>query len=218
MGLSTSKTKTKTDSTSNQTGTTTPNLPPDLQSGLTGFTDKLNSLQGVDPYSTVAPQSPLQDQAYNNASQLGSWAQGIGHAAQMADQVGQAPANLANAFGYSAPQIGQTQLPNAVGSNVPTLGGANGYNPTLYGGASLGSSPNVTALNGTSSQLGTGQSYDPTVYGGAKVGIARHRAYEAAMAQRWRPRHGQAMTRQGQPRSRSAVSRRSTARAPIHPG
>lgn len=72
MGFSSSKQKTVENGTKTDTSTVTPNLPPNLQTGLTGYVDKVNGLAGLNPYDMVAGPSQLQQQAFQGAANLGS--------------------------------------------------------------------------------------------------------------------------------------------------
>jgi hypothetical protein len=236
-----SKSKNTSSGTKTESGTTTPVLPGNLQTGLNGLVDRTNVLAGQDPYSLVAGPSSLQNQAFQGASQLGGggvnwggqtggpmarpspvkrnpwnddsgmtwtpqpgpmapgdpgssqsggmappypggqmpgpstgWQGGIQRASDMAGQVANAPANLASAYGYQAPQVGQTQLPNAVRGDTPTLGQAPSYQ-ALTGTAAtadprsaLGYAPTTFA----GAQLGESHGYDPTLINGPSIGPA----------------------------------------------
>lgn len=103
MGLSSSKVKTTENRKTNETtsGTTMPVTPPWLSSGLQDYFGQIGSFAGQDPQSLVAGPSALQQQAWAGAGNLGGWQANLGHAGELARNVGGAGANT-----YSAPQIG----------------------------------------------------------------------------------------------------------------
>jgi hypothetical protein len=107
MGLSSSTSKTKTTSNTSQntnqteSGTTTPITPDWLTNAASDYVDRIGSFGQMDPNSFVAPSSPLQNMAWNNASSLGDWRGQAATAAQMAAGAGQGGA-LGGAMGLPA--------------------------------------------------------------------------------------------------------------------
>jgi hypothetical protein len=124
------------------------------------------------PPAGVGSPSPLAPEA---STTNGGWQGGLQRSSDLAGQVANAPANLADTYGYQAPQIGQTQLPDAVQGNVPQLGSAQTYNPANYNPASVGQAPSYNALTGQAATIdpNSGRTYAPTTFGGASLGDAR---------------------------------------------
>jgi hypothetical protein len=163
MGLSssTSKTNTTQNQNSNQTesGTTTPITPDWLTNAASDYVDRIGSFGQMDPNSFVAPSSPLQNMAWNNASSLGDWRGQAATAAQMAAGAGQGGANLGGAMGRYAGAAGLTPNVQMSGGSAQMaasqLGGDKmmphtGNMPLPVDQSQRGSPPN--AFSGASSQ------------------------------------------------------------------
>jgi hypothetical protein len=99
MGLSSSKTTTtqNTSQNSNQTenATTTPVTPDFLTNAATNYVGRIGSFGDMDPNQFVAPASPLQQQAWQNAGNMGEWRQQTATASQLANAAGQGGPNYA---------------------------------------------------------------------------------------------------------------------------
>jgi hypothetical protein len=123
MGMSSSSSK----STTNQT--TTPVVSEPYNSAFSGFTNNISDFLATDPHQYVAPTSPLQQQAFDQAAAgLGAGTPHIDTASGYAAGAADAPASSVDFSGYTAPKLG----------NAATFGGATLDGPTLYGGADLG--------------------------------------------------------------------------------
>jgi hypothetical protein len=103
MGLSSSSSKTTSNTSQNsnqtETGTTTPITPDWLTQAAQGYVGRIGAFGDMDPNGFVAPASPLQQQAWQNAGSLGEWRQQTATASQMAQQAGSQGANLAGTGG-----------------------------------------------------------------------------------------------------------------------
>jgi hypothetical protein len=100
MGLSSSKTRATTTQNSNQTenssATQMPVTPPWLLEDARDYVNRIGAFADADPNAFVAPASPLQLMAWQNAPQaLSGWQGQALTAAQMAQAAGQAATNLA---------------------------------------------------------------------------------------------------------------------------
>lgn len=111
--------KKKTTSTTNQTQT--PVISEPYNSAFQGFTGQINDFMASDPTQYVAPASPLQEQAFGMAQNLGAGNAHIDTASGYAASAANAPASTVSLGGYDAPKLGG-----------PALGSA-----TTYGGAEL---------------------------------------------------------------------------------
>jgi hypothetical protein len=122
MGLSSSKSKTTTNQTQNQTttGTQTPITPDYLENAARDYVGRIQQFGNTNPQSYVAPASSLQQQAWQQAGQLGSQP-GSQQAMDMAQQAGQSPANLGGAFTYQAPQLGPASQATATDAQSQSL-------------------------------------------------------------------------------------------------
>lgn len=129
MGLSSSKTTQKTNST--ESGTQTPITPDWLTGAAHDYTDRIGAFGDMDPNSFVAPAAPLQQQAWDNAARLGDWQPQAATAAGMTQAAGQAGPNLAGAQGFM-PQMESMKGP-AHSSELPrpqnAFSGASGLVP-----------------------------------------------------------------------------------------
>lgn len=144
--MSRSKSKTTSNQTTNQTATTTPNTPDWLAQPWQQYTGQVSNLMNSGQ-PLVAGASPLQQQAFNNASNLsgGGW---FDQAAGMAMQAGNAGPNYSgqaaqagvtgyNGQGYQAqtydPATGQ-----ATNAQAASAGQAQGYNPSTIDWSQFG--------------------------------------------------------------------------------
>jgi len=118
------KTSTSTQKT-NQT--TTPVISEPYNSSFTGFTGQINDFMASDPTQYVAPVSPLQQQAFGMAGNLGAGNAHIDAASDYAGRAANAPASSVSFEGYNAPQLGR----------AAQYGGASLGPASLYGGAEL---------------------------------------------------------------------------------
>lgn len=154
--MSKSKSKTTSNQTTNQTATTTPNTPDWLAQPWQQYTGQVSNLMNSGQ-PLVAGASPLQQQAFNNASNLsgGGW---FDQAAGMAMQAGNAGPNYSgqaaqagvtgyNGQGYQAagPAGGNTyQAASTQGQGYqaqtydPATGQAQGYNPNTIDWSQFG--------------------------------------------------------------------------------
>lgn len=117
--------KKKTTSTTNQTQT--PVISEPYSSAFQGFTGQINDFMASDPTQYVAPASPLQEQAFGMAQNLGAGTPHIDTASGYAANAANAPASTVSFTGYNAPVLGK----------AATYGGANLGQASLYGGAEL---------------------------------------------------------------------------------
>lgn len=157
MGLSSSKTKTTQDQTSNQTGTTMPITPDWLTDAAKGYVDRIGAYGDTDPNSYIAGASPLQQQAWGNASNLGGWRPQAATAAGLALDAGSAGANTAGHYPQPQPQMGMKADPR-VGPQIAqgAASGAGGA-PAFDDGAGL---PGMAFGQGQPG-LVSGQGYSP---------------------------------------------------------
>lgn len=134
MGLSSSKSTTKTNQTTS--GTTTPTNPSWVTDPLKDFTGKIQAFGNTDPYGYIAGASPLQQQAWDAADNLGGWMGQNQQATNMAQQAGNAgpnlagPANTAQAATYQAPQLGNAATYDPVKLAQAVQATGQGYNAT----------------------------------------------------------------------------------------
>lgn len=117
-----SKKKSTTSQKTNQT--TTPVISEPYSSSFQGFTGQIDDFMASDPSQYVAPVSPLQQQAFGQAQNLGVHTDA---ASEYAARAANAPASSVSFEGYDAPQLGRAAL----------YGGANLGPASLYGGAQL---------------------------------------------------------------------------------
>jgi hypothetical protein len=134
-----SSSKTTESGTKTESGTTTPILPGNLQTGLTGLVDKTNALSGQDPYGLVAGASPLQMQAFNAAGNLNNGGQGINWGGGTT-KTGQTYGNDSGYGGYggypSAPSVMAPAI-GAGGTGQDTGGSSTGWQGGLQRSADL---------------------------------------------------------------------------------
>lgn len=111
MGLSSSKNKTTTNQKTSETANVTPTNPPFVVDSIKGFTDKVNAFGNTDPYQYVAPASPLQNSAWDQApKQLGGWRDGLAKATNAAEAAGNASVSLNGPSGYAARPADAAQI------------------------------------------------------------------------------------------------------------
>lgn len=144
MGLSTKKTKT--------TQTTTPTVTEPYNTAFQDFTGQIGDFLAMDPTQFVAPTSELQNQAFQQAQNLGGWEPYLNQASSYANQFANAPASQVTPYGYQAPEV----------PNPFAFGGAQLSQPWSYSGAQLGD-----ASMAQGAQLG-----QAATYGGATLGSA----------------------------------------------
>lgn len=137
MGTSSKKTKT----TSAETATTQPNAPTWITQPLQDYTTKVQDFSNTPATQYVAPASPLQEQAFAGAQNLGGWQQYSDQALNLANQ----------AAGQTTPQV------TGVGYNAPTLGAA----PQATA-AQLGAAPQMTAAQVGNAPTFSAAGIDPT--------------------------------------------------------
>lgn len=126
--MGTTSKKTKTSSTG--TATTTPNAPSWVTQPLQGYTTKVSDFLATPPEQYVAPASPLQQQAFSGAQDLGGWKQYADQASNLATTAAGQPAPQVSLTGYNAPQFGAVpQVTAARLGNAPTFD-ASGIDPT----------------------------------------------------------------------------------------
>lgn len=153
MGLSSSSSKSTTDQTQTQTGTTTPQNPDWVTNALADYTGRIGAMGNVDPYSFVAPTSPLQSQAFANAGNLGQWTGNSNAASHIALNAANAGANLMpGAAGYSAAQGGVSTYDPATLGNAREAG-ATGYSAGRAGPVSVAPTTNASASNANSASM-----------------------------------------------------------------
>lgn len=111
--------KKKTTTSTNQTQT--PVISEPYSSSFQGFTGQIDDFMASDPTQYVAPASPLQEQAFGMAQNLGAGNAHIDAASGYAANAANAPASSVELGGYNASTYGGAQLGSA----------------TLYGGADL---------------------------------------------------------------------------------
>lgn len=151
MGLSSSKTKTTSNTSQNtnqqETGTTQPITPQWLTDAAQEYVGRIGAFGDMDPNGFVAPASPLQQMAWQNAGSLGDWRQQSATASQMAQSAGMSGANLAGKGGAGG-AIGQySGVLGARSSNMPRPAGA------LASGGFTGAVPAEAAPQGDGSRL-----------------------------------------------------------------
>lgn len=159
MGLSKQKSKT----TTNQT--TTPVVAPWMDPAIQGFTGQVSDFLKTDPAQYVAPASPLQTQAFDQAANLGAGQQTITDAiaaAKAATATPTAPISAPTAVGagnvnstnvagasYNAPQLGPAaQAGNVNIANTPGAQAAQAQFSSLMdrGGPLAYMDPNIQAV------------------------------------------------------------------------
>lgn len=179
MGISSSKSRQTTNQTqnTNQTtsGTTAPLTPDWLEGGLANFGGRIAGMSQMDPTQFVAPGSPLQQAAWNNAvPSLSGWQGQARTAAEMAQRAAGAPANMigrpqgyspamAQAQTYGAPQLGSASLVSGQGYQAPTLGDAQGYAASRIG------SPIAANATGYNNQMVGRTAIDPVTNASASM-------------------------------------------------
>lgn len=124
--------KKKTTTKSNETATTTPNVPSWIQQPLQDYTGKVQAFSNTNPADMVAPASPLQQQAFAGAQNLGGWQQYATQGADLAKAAAGATAPQVTGVGYTAPRLG-----TAPQATAAQLGAAPSYNAANIDPAAL---------------------------------------------------------------------------------
>lgn len=187
MGLSSSSSKTTSNQTQNtnqvENATTTPVTPDWLTQAAQGYVGRIGSFGDMDPNSFVAPSSPLQNMAWQNAGSLGDWRQQAATASQMAAGAGQSGPNLAGTGGAMGRWAGMNGLtPNP---QMSAGGGAQAAADALGGDKmqAMHSTPMAApqnAFSGASPQQGPAYTYHapqvanpaaPTAYGAQQTSL-----------------------------------------------
>ena len=146
MGLSTKKTSTSS--------STTPDISDPYAGYFEGFAGDINNFLATDPTQYVAPESQLQQSAFQQAQNLGGWETYLNQSRNLAQSAANAPASQVTPYGYSAPQIG----------GAYTLGGTQLDPAAQFGGAQLGDATQMQAA-----QLGAAQGYNAPQLGDAAL-------------------------------------------------
>jgi hypothetical protein len=129
MGLSSSSSKTKTDQKTTETGSTTPFNLPGVDEALIDQTGRISAFGNMDPFSLIAPTSPLQNMAFQNVGSLADWQPQARTASQLAWQAGNRPAASAGPAATYNPAQGQASSYAAPQLGNPALVAARGYTP-----------------------------------------------------------------------------------------
>jgi hypothetical protein len=130
MGLSSKKTKTK------------PIIMPEMKGAEQQFATNTTNYLQTDPHQFVAPVTPLQSQAFQQAQSLTDmWKPDYSQAIGLAQHAADYPAATAQSFDYMAPRLGNAAHVNA---------------------ARLGAAPIVNAADPGAPALAEGTSVDPT--------------------------------------------------------
>jgi hypothetical protein len=181
MGLSSSKTKTTSNTTQNtnqqETGTTQPITPQWLSDAAHEYVGRIGAFGDMDPNSFVAPASPLQQMAWQNAGSLGDWRQQAATASGMAQQAGASGANLAGLQAQDIPDSSGGWMPSQ--QTQKTNGIVRAGREIMEGAAPAGTGGQMQrpagAFGGASSQ-GPAYAYQaPNV-----ANVAQATAYEAS--------------------------------------
>ena len=178
MGLSSSSSKTTSNSSQNtnqnENMTTSPVTPDWLSQAAQDYVGRIGAFGEMDPNQFVAPGSPLQQAAWQNAGSLGDWRQQTATASQLAQQAGSQAPNYA---GFAALRA---QL-------SPQLSGGGGAQAAAdaLGGEKLMRSSNLaapaSAFAGAAAQPGPAFTYEaptvrspaaPTAYGAQRTTLA----------------------------------------------
>lgn len=114
MGLSSSSSRTTSNTSQNtnqaENATTTPVAPDWLTQAAQDYVGRIGAFGDMDPNGFVAPASPLQNMAWNNAGSLGDWKGQAATAAQLALGAGQQAPNYAGAGGAMGRWAGMSGL------------------------------------------------------------------------------------------------------------
>jgi hypothetical protein len=105
---------------------TTVQVPSWIQQPMQGYMGDITSYLGSDPHQYVAPASELQNLAFDQAKNLGSWQDPMNTAFANAQAAGSAPAaNAGTAVQTNLTQSGPASTANVSTYAAPTLGPAN---------------------------------------------------------------------------------------------
>lgn len=164
-----SEKSTSSNQTQTQDTTSTPTPAPWLSSDYSGLSDAINQLGSTNPQSYVAGDSPLQTQAYGDASNLGTaWQPFLSAAGQLTAGAGSAGANTYDPMFAASPSIGQG---TSFGAPSPSsdMPGAQAYNAD----GSLAGSPVGSVMSGGSSgAAGPTSTYQAAQSAGPNAGPA----------------------------------------------
>lgn len=114
MGFSKSKQTTKSNST--ESGTARPIIPQHIDESQRDMVGRIRGFLAKPADSFIAGSSPLQDQAFAGAGNLGAWQAPMQAATAMAQNAGGAPAST-----YSAPTLNAPGQVNLAGYGAPQL-------------------------------------------------------------------------------------------------
>lgn len=160
---------TKTNQTTNETATTTPNVPDYINGPVQNYYSQIGSYANADPYSYATPANGLQQQAAESAGNLSSNPLFGTAANAMQGLLGSATPTA----GYQSANL--AQLPGVTNAS------AQGYTPTNATAANAGNANQMTAANaGNAAQvnlqgynagtLGPANSYQAQGYTAAQAG------------------------------------------------
>lgn len=142
MGLSSSTTKTKTNQRESSSSVMSPTNPVMVTQAMEDYLGRVKWFGAQDPNRFVAGASPLQQQAFKQAGNLGNSAL-FGQAAGIAGGVAGAGAPSATAQGYQAPNMGAAAQAAAASYNAPQLGQASTYGAPQLGPAAQAGGVNI---------------------------------------------------------------------------
>ena len=154
---------TKTNQTTNETATTTPNVPDYINGPVQNYYSQIGSYANADPYSYATPANGLQQQAAGSAGNLSS-----------NPLFGTAANAMQGLLGAATPTAGyqsasMAQLPSVTNAS------AQGYNPTaatanLATAANAGNAAQVNLQGYNAGTLGPANSYQAQGYTAAQAG------------------------------------------------
>lgn len=149
---------TKTNQTTNETATTTPNVPDYIKGPVQNYYSQIGSYANADPYSYATPANGLQQQAAGSAGNLSS-----------NPLFGTAANAMQGLLGAATPTAGY-QSANLAQLPGVTNASAQGYTPTNATAANAGNANQMTAANaGNAAQVNL-QGYQAQGYTAAQAG------------------------------------------------
>lgn len=149
---------TKTNQTTNETATTTPNVPDYINGPVQNYYSQIGSYANADPYSYATPANGLQQQAAGSAGNLSS-----------NPLFGTAANAMQGLLGAATPTAGY-QSANLAQLPGVTNASAQGYTPTNATAANAGNANQMTAANaGNAAQVNL-QGYQAQGYTAAQAG------------------------------------------------
>ena len=149
---------TKTNQTTNETATTTPNVPDYINGPVQNYYGQIGSYANADPYSYATPANGLQQQAAGSAGNLSS-----------NPLFGTAANAMQGLLGAATPTAGY-QSANLAQLPGVTNASAQGYTPTNATAANAGNANQMTAANaGNAAQVNL-QGYQAQGYTAAQAG------------------------------------------------